>query len=129
LLALTAVWIIARRSALTIGATAAVTAGLLVSHHAYVYDAVLVLPAVAMALRLKASQALRYAALALCVPIPYLLLMKEHGVWMAAQIGINGFGLMLLGLLALHGLRPRLLDSKHKRLAMFQPQVSDSGRA
>jgi len=102
---------------------------LLVSHHAYVYDAVLVLPAVAMALRLKASQALRYAALALCVPIPYLLLMKEHGVWMAAQIGINGFGLMLLGLLALHGLRPRLLDSKHKRLAMFQPQVSDSGRA
>lgn len=105
LLALAAVWIIARRSALTIGATAAVTAGLLVSHHAYVYDAVLVLPAVAMALRLKAPRVLRYAALALCVPIPYLLLMKEHGVWVAAQIGINGFGLILLGLLALHGLR------------------------
>src|ERR1039458_25999 len=39
LLALAAVWVISRRSALTIGATAAVIGGLLVSHHAYVYDA------------------------------------------------------------------------------------------
>jgi hypothetical protein len=105
LLVLAAVWIISRRSALTIGATAAVTAGLLASHHAYVYDAVLLLPACALALRLPAPQALKYAAVLLCVPIPYVLLMQEHGAWVAAQVSINGFGLALLGLLAWHGLR------------------------
>src|ERR1039457_4422159 len=57
LLALAAVWVISRRSALTIGATAAVIGGLLVSHHAYVYDAVLLLPACALVLRLPAPKA------------------------------------------------------------------------
>jgi hypothetical protein len=105
LLALAAVWVIARRSALVIGATAAVTAGLLASHHAYVYDAVLLLPAIALVLRLPAPQALRYAALALCIPIPYVLLMQEHGAWIVAQLCINGMGLALLGLLAFRQFR------------------------
>ena len=55
LLALAAVWVISRRSALTIGATAAVIGGLLVSHHAYVYDAALLLPACALVLRLPGA--------------------------------------------------------------------------
>jgi hypothetical protein len=105
LLALAAVWIVSRRSALTIGATAAVMGGLLASHHAYVYDAVLLLPACALALRLPVPRAVRYAALALCVPIPYVLLMQEHGGWVVAQAAINGFELALLGRLAWHGLR------------------------
>ncbi len=100
-----AVWIVSRRSALTIGATAAVIGGLLVSHHAYVYDAVLLLPACALALRLPLPTAVRYAALALCVPIPYVLLMQEHGSWVAAQVLINGFGLSILGILSFHALR------------------------
>jgi hypothetical protein len=104
-LALAAVCIVARRSALTIGATAAVTAGLLASHHAYVYDAVLLLPACALAVRLPAPKALRYAALLLSVPFPYVLLMQEHGAWTVAQLSINGFGLSLLGLLAWHDLK------------------------
>jgi hypothetical protein len=105
LLALAAVWIVSRRSALAIGATAALIAGLLVSHHAYVYDTVLLLPAFALALRLPASHALRYWALLLCVPIPYLLLVQGYGIWALAQLSINGFGLSLLGLLAFHSLR------------------------
>jgi hypothetical protein len=105
LLALAAVWVVSRRSALTLGATAAVIAGLLVSHHAYVYDAVLLLPACALALRLPAPKALRYGALLLCVPMPYVMLMQEHGAWVVAQVCINGFALSLLGLLALHALR------------------------
>ncbi|MGA2592861.1 MAG: glycosyltransferase family 87 protein [Bryobacteraceae bacterium] len=104
LLALAAVWVISRRSALAIGATAAVVGGLLVSHHAYVYDAVLLLPAILLALGLPGPKALRYGALLLCVPIPYLLLMQEHGVWVVTQVSINGFGLLLLGLLAAHRL-------------------------
>jgi hypothetical protein len=105
LLTLAAVWTIARRSALAIGATAAVTGGLLVSHHAYVYDGLLLLPACALALRLPVPKALRYGALALAVPFPYVLLMQEHGVWIVAQAAINGVCLWLLGLLAWHGLR------------------------
>jgi hypothetical protein len=103
LLALAAVWVVSRRSALTIGATAAVTAGLLVSHHAYVYDGLLMLPAIALVLRLPAPKTLRYGALLLCVPIPYVLLMQEHGAWVPAQIIVNGVGLWLLGLLAVQG--------------------------
>jgi hypothetical protein len=105
LLALTAVWIVSRRSALAIGATAALVGGLLVCHHAYVYDAVLLLPAFALALRLPADNVLRYWALLLCVPIPYLLLVQRHGIWALAQFSINGFGLLLLGLLAFHSLK------------------------
>lgn len=107
LLALAAVWVISRRSPLTIGATAAVIGGLLVSHHSYVYDGVLLLPACALVLRLPVTEAMRYWALLLCVPIPYLLLIQGHGVWFMAQIAINGFGLCLLGLLAFHVLRGR----------------------
>lgn len=105
LLALAAVWVISRRSPLAIGLTAAVTGGLLVSHHAYLYDAVLLLPACALALRLPAHRAMRIWAILLCLPIPYLLLIQGHGIWLLAQIGISGFGLSLLGLLAWHGWR------------------------
>lgn len=104
-LVLAAVWIVSRRSALTIGATTAVTGGLLVSHHAYVYDGLLLLPACALLLRLPAPKVLRHGALLLCVPIPYLLLMQEHGKWIVAQAVINGVCLGLLGLLAGHALR------------------------
>jgi len=112
LLALAAVWIVSRRSALTIGATAALIGGLLASHHAYVYDAVLLLPACALALRLPAPKALRYGALLLCVPIPYVMLMQERATWVVAQVAINGFGLSLLGLLAIHGLRASRLQTQ-----------------
>lgn len=104
-LALAAVFIVARRSTLLAGATAAVTAGLLASHHAYVYDALLILPACALILQLPAPKALRYGALLLAVPVPYLLLMQEHGRWIVAQLAINGVGLWLLALLAWHALR------------------------
>jgi len=58
-------------------------------------------------LRIPAAKALRYGALLLSIPIPYLLLMQEHGLWAVAQVAINGFGLGLLGLLAFH--HPRAL--------------------
>jgi hypothetical protein len=105
LLALAAVWAISRRSPLTIGATAAVIAGLLVGHHSYVYDGVLLLPACALALKLPVPEAVRYLALLVCAPIAYLLLIQGHGIWMIGQIAINGFGLSLLALLAFHALR------------------------
>ena len=104
-LVLVAVWIVSRRPGLRVGATAAVLGGLMVGPHAYVYDAILLLPACAFACRIPAVKVLRYGALLLCVPIPYLLLMQEHGLWALAQIAINGFSLSLLGLLAFHGFR------------------------
>lgn len=105
-LVLAAAWRIARRSPLAVGATAAIVAGLLASHHAYVYDAVLLLPALLLAMRWQLPQGSRYGVLLLCAPIPYLLLMKDHLAW-AAQIGINGFCLSFMAGLALHGVRTR----------------------
>jgi hypothetical protein len=66
---------------------------------------VLLLPACALGLRLPGPQALRFAALLLSVPIPYVLLIEDNGAWVVAQVAINGFGLALLGLLAFHALR------------------------
>jgi hypothetical protein len=104
-LLLAAVWIISRRSALTVGATVAVLAGLMVSHHAYVYDALLLLPACALVLRLPGPKELRFAALLLSVPVPYVLLIEDNASWVVAQVAINGFGLALIGLLAYHALK------------------------
>jgi len=99
-----AAWRIARRRALATGATAAVLAGLLASHHAYVYDAVLLLPALLLALRLRLKPVEKYWVLLLCVPIPYLFLMKDYFT-LVAQIAINGFCLSFLAWLAMDGMR------------------------
>jgi hypothetical protein len=98
-LVLAAVWVVSRRSSPVTGITAAVIGGLLVSHHAYVYDTVLLLPALALAWQLPVPAALRYGVMSLWTPIPYLLLMKDR---MAAvgQLSISVFCLALLAVLA-----------------------------
>lgn len=73
-----AVWLIARRSTPAVGAAAALIGGLLVSHHAYVYDAVLLLPAVALAGQWALPEAPRYWVMLLWTPIPYVLLMDDR---------------------------------------------------
>ncbi len=106
LLALAAVWRIARRSTLVTGAACAAAAGLLVSHHAYVYDAILLLPALALTRREGTPATLRYWALLLGTPIPYLLLMDDR-LAAIGQAGISLFCLALLAVLAAGDLSPR----------------------
>jgi len=95
---LVAVWLISRHSAPVTGATAAVIGGLLVSHHAYVYDALLLLPALALAWHLPLPETVRYWILFLWTPLPYVALMKDH-LAVVAQASISTFCLALLALL------------------------------
>jgi hypothetical protein len=99
LLVLCAVWLISRRSTSATGATAALIGGLLVSHHAYVYDCLLLLPALALAWQLPLPEVPRYWILLLWTPIPYVALMKDR-LAVIAQVSISAFCLALLALLA-----------------------------
>jgi len=103
---LVAVWVIARRSTPAAGATAAVIGGLLVSHHAYVYDALLLLPALALAWELMLPEPARYWVLLLWTPIPYVALMADR-LAAFAQASISLFCLALVGVLAAGGLGAR----------------------
>jgi hypothetical protein len=109
---LAAVWLISRRATLATGATAAIIGGLLVSHHAYVYDAVLLLPALALAWELPVfSERLPYWLLFLCTPIPYLALMKDR-LAAIAQLSMSAFCLALLTVLAARCLRAHAGESR-----------------
>jgi len=99
LLALWAVWVISARSEPVVGAAVALLGGLLAGHHSYAYDAILLLPAVALTHQLSIPGALRYWAMLLATPLPYLLLIKDR-LAMAGQVSISVFCLALLGYLA-----------------------------
>jgi hypothetical protein len=58
---------------------AALTGSLLVSYHAYPQDALILIPAILIALENGRSLLLRYAALALATPVPWLLLLSRQG--------------------------------------------------
>ena len=92
---LSTVWLIARYADQVTGATAAIVGGLLVSHHAYVYDCILLLPALALAWRMPLPEAARYWVLLLWTPLPYVALMKDR-MANAAQLSISVFCLALL---------------------------------
>jgi hypothetical protein len=105
-LVLAAVWFISRRSTLVAGAAAAILGGLLVGHHAYVYDCVLMMPALALARESGAPRFLARWAVALVTPVPYLLLMSSRTAGIG-QVLVTGFSVVLLGWLAGHGLARR----------------------
>ncbi len=114
--ALAAVWVISSRSTPVAGATAAIIAGLLVGHHAYAYDAVLLLPALALAWQLPLPEVPRYWVLLLWTPIPCLLLMKDRFAALG-QVSMSGFCLALLAVLAATSLGVRVFpDGSRKRV-------------
>jgi hypothetical protein len=105
-LVLAAVWFISRRSTLVAGAAAAMLGGLLVGHHAYVYDCVLMMPALALSRESGAPRFLARWAVALVTPVPYLLLMSSRTAGIG-QVLVTGFSVVLLGWLAGHSLARR----------------------
>jgi hypothetical protein len=121
---LAAVWLVSRRSTLAAGATSAVIGGLLVGHHAYVYDAVLLLPALALAWEVRLPDSLRYWILLLSTPLPYLALMQDHTAAIA-QASISLFCLALLAVLAAdcwHIRAARLCNTRPREVFAAQAQ-------
>ncbi|HEY1241849.1 MAG TPA: glycosyltransferase family 87 protein [Bryobacteraceae bacterium] len=90
-----AVWYLSRHVDLTTAAALALAGGLAVSHHAYTYDAVLLLPLLLVTWERDGRAWLRLWTLLLFTPIPYLLLLAEKA-W-PAQLALMGYILVLLG--------------------------------
>ena len=78
---------------LTSGAALALAGGLLLSFHAYLYDAVLLLPALLVTWEGDDRPSLRMWSLLLFTPVPYLLLLAEKA-W-PAQLAVTGYTLTL----------------------------------
>jgi hypothetical protein len=89
-----AVWQISRRLPPKAAAAMALAGGLLISHHAYVYDVVILLPALLLPFTDAFPSWLRYWALVLLTPIPYFFLLSN--VEWPAHLAISGFTVALL---------------------------------
>jgi hypothetical protein len=97
-----AVWFLSRSEPLpTVGAIV-LAAGLLIGHHAYFYDALLLLPAVLLPFQTTLPAWLRPWALVLITPLPYLLLLTNAGL--AGNVVIIGYVATLIVVVA--GRRP-----------------------
>lgn len=110
-----AIWFLIRRGPLPFGASLALAGGLLLSHHAYGYDLVLLLPALLLAFELPHPAWIRLWAMALFCPIPYYLLMnpKTDTDW-AGHLMISGYTLALIAALAWTKWRLRIVREREE---------------
>jgi hypothetical protein len=88
-----AVWLLSRRYPLPTAGAFVLAGGLLLSHHAYVYDALLLLPVLLLPYQSPHPEWMRKWALFLLTPLPYLFLLTTLGI--AGQIAFNGYMLAL----------------------------------
>ncbi len=76
-LVLAAVWLIARRAKPETAMMAALAAGLLVSHHAHVYDCILLVPLLVFMVRAPRPLPIRVWTFLLISPLPYAMVMDQ----------------------------------------------------
>jgi hypothetical protein len=105
-LVLAATWFIARRYPLEIAAPVMVAAGLLVSHHAYLYDAILLVPGIVLVQHKEFPIFLKCWSVVVCFPYTYTFLLKP-GTSMFAEVAITGFPLALLAVLVYRQFKTR----------------------
>jgi hypothetical protein len=89
-----AIWILSARIPLKSGITVALAGGLMLSHHAYSYDALLLLPALLLPFENAGPEWLRLWALILITPVPYMLLLTS--VEFPAHFLITGYTVAFL---------------------------------
>ena len=95
------VWFLSRRLPIPHAMALALAGGLLISHHAYFYDCVLLLPALLLPFESPLPEWMRRWALVLLTPIPYLFLLRNAS-W-PGHLAITGYTLVLLAVLAAAG--------------------------
>jgi hypothetical protein len=95
LVVVAAVWWLSSRLQLRSVFTLALACGLLVSHHAYFYDALLMLPALLLPFEEPHPEWLRKWALVLFTPVPYLLLLTKADL--PGHLAVSGYTVALMG--------------------------------
>jgi hypothetical protein len=88
-------WFLSRRQPLPIMGSLVLAGGLLLSHHAYFYDAVLLVPALMLPFESLGKDLMRNWALLLITPLPYLFLLTNMAI--VGHIAITGYTLALIG--------------------------------
>jgi Gpi18-like mannosyltransferase len=96
-----AVWFISRRQPLPTAGAVALAGGLLLSHHAYFYDAMLLLPGLLVPYQAPHPEWMRKWAFFLFTPLPYLFLLTNVGI--LGQTAINGYTVALIAVTAWRG--------------------------
>jgi hypothetical protein len=99
----TAFWFLSRSQPLPVMSALLIAGGLLLSHHAYFYDAVLLLPALLLPFHEPGLKWMRNWALLLFTPVPYMLLLADIGL--TVHIAITGYTLVLMGVMLVRALR------------------------
>jgi hypothetical protein len=89
-----AIYLISRRMPLKYGMTLALAGGLMLSHHAYVYDCPILLPALLLPFEEPNPDWLRMWALFLLTPIPYMLILTNNEL--PGHLAITGFTVALV---------------------------------
>jgi hypothetical protein len=89
-----AVWFLSRRLPLNRAFALTLAGGLMLSHHSYSYDSVLLIPALLIPFDEASPEWLRIWAFVLLTPIPYLLLLTNAEL--PAHLSITGYTIALL---------------------------------
>ena len=91
------VWWLCRRLPLPSVFTLALAGGLLLGHHAYIYDALLILPALMVRGEETYPEWLRKWALVLFTPVPYLFLLTD--MYWIGHLTVTGYTVALMGVM------------------------------
>ena len=91
------VWWLCRRLPLPSVFTLALAGGLLLGHHAYIYDALLILPALMVRGEETYPEWLRKWALVLFTPVPYLFLLTD--MYWIGHLAVTGYTVALMGVM------------------------------
>lgn len=109
-----AAWYISRSQRLPAAGAVILTGGLLLSHHAYMYDAILLIPALLLPFESAWQDWIRYWALFLVTPVAYFCILSNFSLLLPGHIAITGYVLTLFGLSIWRGLsvqRPQVAAS------------------
>ena len=104
-----ACWFLGSRLPLPSAAALTLAAGLLVSPHAYGYDAVLLLPAAVLSLAAPKPAWFRAWALLLLTPIPYVFLLTN--IEWPGHLMVTGFTLTLLAVEVIGSIRKKTISA------------------
>ena len=91
-----ACWMLSRRLTLPSAMALALAGGLLVSPHAYGYDALLLLPALMLPFEAGHPRWMQTWAILLMTPLPYLILLSQHEL--PGHLVVTGYTLVLFGM-------------------------------
>jgi hypothetical protein len=121
LLVAIAIFFISRRMPMKYGMTLALAGGLMLSHHAYVYDCPVLLPALLLTFEEPYPDWLRMWAVLLLTPIPYMLILTNNEL--PGHLAVTGFTVALVITL---GYRLRHESLRRIASASFPMQVKVS---